>query len=80
MTCIIKTTSILLQSMGSSFKSTILALSRDVIFFVPAIVLIANLSRSVVTMLWSSIVADILAFITAVILLRIEFKKMNKIG
>ena len=79
LTCIVKTTSILLQSMGSSFKSTLLALSRDVIFFVPAIIIIANISNSVVTMLWSSIVADVFAFIIAVILLRIEFKKMDNI-
>ena len=77
LTCLIKSISILLQSMGSSFKSTLLALSRDVIFFVPAIIIIANISNNVVTMLWSAIVADVLAFITAVILLRSEFNKMK---
>ncbi|MGN1358017.1 MAG: MATE family efflux transporter [Bacilli bacterium] len=79
LTCLIKSTSILLQSMGSSFKSTILALSRDVIFFVPAIIIIANISNSVVTMLWSPIIADVLAFITAVILLKTEFKKLDNL-
>ena len=34
-TCLIKSFAILLQSMGNSFKSTLLALSRDVIFFIP---------------------------------------------
>ena len=62
LTCLVKSMSILLQSMGSSLKSTILALARDVIFFVPSILLIASLSHSVVTMLWSAIIADILAF------------------
>ena len=61
LTCFVKTTSILLQAMGKSFQSTLLALSRDVIFFVPAIILIANVSGSVVTMLWSAVVADVLA-------------------
>ena len=78
LTCLIKSMSILLQSMGSSLKSTILALARDVIFFVPAIIIIANLSHSVVTMLWSAIIADILAFITGVILLKTEFKHIEK--
>ena len=77
LTCLIKSISILLQSMGSSFKSTLLALSRDVIFFVPAIIIIANISNSIVTMLWSAIIADILAFITSLILLKSEFKRMN---
>ena len=79
LTCLIKSMSILLQSMGSSLKSTILALARDVIFFVPSIILIASLSHSVVTMLWSAIIADILAFITGVILLKQEFKNMDKL-
>ena len=80
LTCLIKTMSILLQSMGSSLKSTILALARDVIFFVPAIILIASLSHSVVTMLCSAIIADVLAFITGVILLRQEFKQIDKLS
>ena len=75
LTCLVKSLSILLQSMGSSFKSTLLALSRDVIFFVPAIILIANISHSVVTMLWSAIIADVLSFILGVFLLKSEFKK-----
>ena len=78
LTCLIKSMSILLQSMGSSVKSTILALARDVIFFVPAIVLIASISHSVVIMLWSAIIADILAFITGIILLKSEFNRIEK--
>ena len=74
LTCIIKSLSILLQAMGSSFKSTLLALARDVIFFVPAIIVIATLSHSVVTMLWSAIIADILAFILGILLLKSELK------
>ena len=76
LTCLIKSMSILLQSMGSSLKSTILALSRDVIFFVPAIILIANITESVVIMLWSAVIADLLAFITGVVLLRSELRKI----
>ena len=79
-TCFTKSISILLQSMGSSLKSTLLALSRDVIFFVPAIIIIAKLTNSVVTMLWSAIIADILAFITGVILLKNEIKKAEKLS
>ncbi len=74
LTCITKSLSIILQSMGSSVKSTLLALARDVIFFVPAIIIIATLSHSVVTMLWSAIIADILAFILGYLLLKSELK------
>ncbi len=77
LTCLTKSLSILLQSMGSSKKSTLLALARDVIFFVPAIIVIANITHSVVSMLYSAIIADILAFITGLILLSSELKKLN---
>ena len=77
-TCFVKSSSIILQSMGSSFKSTLLALARDVIFFVPSIIIIGAITKSVVTMLFSSIIADILAFISAVILLKLEFKKLSR--
>jgi len=77
LTTLVKSMSILLQSMGSSFKSVLLALSRDIIFFVPSIIIIANLSKSVTTMLYSSIIADILSCILGFILLLSEFKKMN---
>ena len=56
-------------------KKLVLAL---LIFFVPTIVIIANISHSVVIMLYSAIIADILSFITAIILLKLEFKKVNK--
>ena len=75
LTCITKSLSILLQSMGSSLKSTLLALARDVIFFVPAIIVIATVSKSVVTMLWSAVIADILSCIVGLLLLRSELKK-----
>ncbi len=78
-TCLIKSMSILLQSMGSSFKSTILALARDVIFFAPAIILIATFTNNIVTMLWSAIIADVLSFITGIILLKQEFKNITKV-
>lgn len=80
LTCLIKSTSICLQSMGSSVKSTLLALARDVIFFVPAIIIIATVSQSIVTMLWSAIVADVLAFILAMILLASEIKRLESIA
>ena len=74
LTCMTKSLSILLQSMGSSLKSTLLALARDVIFFVPAIIIIATLSHSVVTMLWSAIIADVLSFVLGILLLKRELK------
>lgn len=79
LTCIIKSTSIILQSMGAGLKSTLLALSRDVIFSVPLFIIIANISHSVVTMMWGAVISDILAFILTIVLLKIEFKNLDKL-
>ena len=77
-TCITKSLAILLQSMGSSVKSTLLSFSRDVAFFVPSIIIIASITSSVITMLYSAIIADLLSFSLGMILLFFELKKMNK--
>lgn len=77
MTCFIKSAAIILQSIGKSGKSTVLALMRDVIVFVPSSIILATVSRNIVTMLWSALVSDALSFVVAVIFLRAEMKKME---
>lgn len=77
MTCFIKSVSIILQSIGKSGKSTILALLRDVIVFVPASIILATASRNIVTMLWSALISDAVSFVVAVIFLRVEMGKME---
>lgn len=70
-------TSIMLQAMGAGLKSTLLALSRDILFSVPLFIIIANLSKSVVTMMWGAVISDVLTAIVAMILLKMEFKKLK---
>ena len=77
MTCFIKSSSIILQSIGKSGKSTILALLRDVIVFVPASIILATASKNIVTMLWSALISDAVSFVVAVIFLRVEMGKMK---
>ena len=77
MTCFIKSAAIILQSIGKSGKSTVLALMRDVIIFVPASIILATMSKNIVTMLWSALISDTISFIVAVIFLREEMGKME---
>lgn len=74
MTCFVKSVSIILQSVGKSGKSTFLALLRDVIVFVPASVILASASHNIVTMLWSALISDAVAFVFAVVFLKTESK------
>lgn len=75
--CIQKASSIFLQAIGNPVKSTILSLSRDVVFLVPGVIILAELS-GVTGMLWAAPIADILAFILTVFLVRSEYKAINR--
>lgn len=78
LTCYIKSAAIILQSMGDSMKSTILALLRDVVIFVPASVIIAAISKNIVSMLWAAVISDIIASITGFIFVSNEIKRNEK--
>ena len=79
LTCYIKSASIILQSMGNSVKSTVLALLRDVIIFVPASIIIATLSKSIVTMLWAAVISDVISAIIGFIFVQSEIKKCERL-
>ena len=76
LTCVQKAGSIFLQSIGKPVQSTLLSLSRDVIFFVPGLLLLTP-AFGVEGMLWAAPVADVLAFAVTVLLVGRELKKMN---
>lgn len=78
LTCYIKSAAIILQSMGNSLKSTILALLRDVIIFVPASIIIATVSKNIVTMLWAPVISDIISSIIGFMFVSSEIKKCEK--
>lgn len=79
LTCIQKSSSIFLQAIGKPVKATILSLSRDVVFFVPAIILLA-MNFGVTGMLWAAPLADLLSAILTVFLVASEYKAVRNIG
>ena len=78
LTCFIKSAAIMLQSLGKSGKSTLLALLRDVIIFVPSSIILALISHNIVTMLWASLISDVISFIFAVIFIMAETRKITQ--
>ncbi len=76
LTCYIKSAAIILQSMGNSAKSTILALLRDVVVFVPASILLASVSGSIVTMLWAAMISDIISAVVGFLFVKSEIRKL----
>ncbi len=76
-TCITKSCSIYLQSMGKPIKSMILSLSRDIVIFIPVLIILAKF-YGVVGMLYSALIADVISFILSVIILLKDNKPIKE--
>lgn len=76
LTCLQKVNSIFLQAMGRPLQSTLLSLARDVVFFVPALLLLAP-HVGVVGMLWAAPIADVLSALLALVLVRSEMRRLT---
>ena len=78
LTCYIKSAAIILQSMGNSVKSTVLALLRDVIVFVPASIILALISKNIVTMLYAALISDVVAAAFGILFVAKEIRKWDR--
>ena len=56
-----------------------LILLRDVVIFVPASIIIATLSKSIVTMLWAAVISYVIAAIIGFIFVQSEIKKCERL-
>lgn len=68
---------IFFQAVGKPTKSAFITLSRQILFFVPASIILSKYT-GVMGVLYAGPVADALAFLVAVILLLFEVKKLNE--
>lgn len=72
-------TSILFQSVGMATISAFLSLTRQVLFFVPAMVILSRL-LGVDGVLWGAAISDSLAFVTALLLLAVFWRRIFQSG
>ena len=75
-TCTIKVSSIFFQAVGNPIKASIVSLTRDIICFVP-LVIILPIYLGIEGTLYAAPVADLIGIILTIILLVIFFKKLN---
>jgi len=68
---------IFFQAIGKSLKSSILSLSRQILFLIPAMIILGKL-LGLKGVLFAGPVADSFAFILSIILIKHELKTMNK--
>lgn len=84
LTCFIKMSSIFFQACGKAVKATIASLARDILFFVPAVIILPMISEKretgsgIVALLYAPIIADTLAFFIALTFTFILFKELGK--
>lgn len=70
---------IYLQAIGKPIKSTVVTLSRQIVFLVPVALLLPK-AMGVVGVLWAGPTADTLAFILALAMIVYEMKKLKKMA
>lgn len=58
-TCLIKVISIFFQAVGEPLRATIVSLARDIVIFVPLVILLPNLMRNIDGVLWAAPIADV---------------------
>lgn len=78
-TCIIKVSSIFFQAVGNPIKASIISLTRDIVCFVP-LVIILPIYIGVEGALYAAPVADVIGIIITIILLILFFKKLGNEG
>ncbi len=75
-TCFIKMTSIFFQAVGQPVKSAVSSLARDILFFVPLVLILPNF-MGIEGVLWAAPIADLIGLCVVVPLLVSFFKKIN---
>lgn len=76
-TCTIKMTSIFFQAVGDPLKAAIVSILRDIVCFIPVVIILPKF-YGVVGVLWAAPIADVIGIIVSTILVIIFFKKLNK--
>ncbi len=75
-TCTIKMTSIFFQAVGKPLKSAIISLTRDIICFVPLVIIFPNF-LGIKGVLWSAPIADAIGIIVTSVLVVAFFRKLG---
>ncbi len=76
-TCLIKVSSIFFQAVGNPIKASIVSFTRDIIAFVPLVIILPNF-MGVEGTLYAAPIADIIGIIITVILLVLFFKNLGQ--
>lgn len=77
LTCLIKVVSIFFQAVGEPLKATVVSLTRDLVCFVPLVV-IMPMMMGIEGILWAAPVADVVSGIVAAVLVARFFRTLGR--
>ncbi len=77
LTCLIKVISIFFQAVGEPLKATVIALTRDIVCFVPLVLIMPSIF-GIEGILWAAPVADLIGIIVAATLSISFFRKLSR--
>lgn len=75
-TCTIKMSSIFFQAVGQPLKSSVISLTRDIVCFVPLVIILPNF-MDIEGILWAAPMADFIGIIITIILIVNFFRKLG---
>ena len=76
--CVIKVNSIFFQAVGKPIQAAITSMIRDIVCFVPLIIILPSIFQNVEAILWSAPIADFIAMIVTAILSVLFIKSLHK--
>lgn len=77
-TCCIKVISIFFQAVGNPVKAAVVSLSRDIIFFVPLVIILPRF-MGIDGALWAAPLSDFIGIAISILLLIYFFRKLNRV-
>lgn len=79
-TCGIKVISIFFQAVGEPLRAAIVSLSRDIILFVPLVLILPRIMNNINGILWAAPVADVVGIIIASTLAIAYFRRLDTVA
>lgn len=77
-TCLIKVISIFFQAVGEPLKAAAVSLLRDILIFIPLVIILPNAMRNIEGILWAAPIADIIGMAVSGTLALRYFKQLQK--
>lgn len=78
LTCVTKVISIFFQAVGEPLKAVIISLSRDIVLFVPLVIILPRVMDNIDGVLWAAPIADIVGIIISASLVIVYLRRLGK--